>query len=198
MQSLDAWLFRLMNHGLANPVFDFLMPLLTDRGFLLVIPLLPYLLYQGRLAQRRKDGPHLTTAVAAVVIAMVAVPLADALCAQLKILISRPRPCQALEGVRLLVACPQSFSLPSSHAVTSFAYATPLFLLTRDFLSLGWRLYPLLLAAAVAFSRAYIGVHYPADILAGAFVGASMAGFMTWLYRRSVPPSAGTRACPRG
>lgn len=181
---MEIQLFHLINRGMANPLFDVLMPALTQQGYLLVFPLVLYALYTGSRSRTPAGGTYIVTALAAVLIAVLAVLLADALGSQLKVLIARPRPCQALTGVRLLVRCPSSFSLPSSHAVTSFAYATPLFVLTRPFLRLAWRLMPVVLATAVAFSRPYLGVHYPSDILAGALLGAAVAGALCLVFRR--------------
>jgi undecaprenyl-diphosphatase len=169
---MDIQLFHFINSSMANPLFDVLMPALTHQGYLLVIPLALYALYAGSRKRTPTGRTYLMAALAAILIAVLAVPLADVLCSRLKVLLARPRPCQILEGVRLVVSCPSSFSLPSSHAVTSFTFATPLFLLTRPFLSLAWRLYPVLLAALIAFSRPYLGVHYPSDILAGALLGS--------------------------
>jgi undecaprenyl-diphosphatase len=181
---MDTQLFFLINRGMANPLFDVLMPALTHQGFLLVIPLALYVLYAGSRARTPTGRSYGRDAFFAVLIAILAVPLADALGNQFKVLIARPRPCQSLEGVRLLVTCSSSFSLPSSHAVTSFAYALPLLLLTRQFLPLPWRIAPVILAALVAFSRPYVGVHYPSDIIAGALLGATVAGVFSWGYRK--------------
>jgi undecaprenyl-diphosphatase len=180
---MDTQLFHLINHGMANPLFDVLMPALTHQGYLLFIPLALFALYAGSRTRTPAGRTHLVTALTAIVIAALAVPLADALCDQLKLFIARPRPCQVLDGVRLLIRCPPSFSLPSSHAATSFAGALPLYLLTRPFLQLPWRLAPLLVAAAVAFSRPYLGVHYPSDILWGAVLGSGVAGALRLLHR---------------
>ncbi len=180
---MDIQLFFLINRGMANPAFDILMPALTHQGYLLAIPLALYILYAGSRSRTTGGKSHAAAALAAVIIAILAVPLAEALGNLLKMLIARPRPCQTLEGVRLLLLCPSSFSLPSSHAITSFAFATPLLVLTRPFLPLSWRLVPLLLAGAIAFSRPYLGLHYPSDVLAGAALGAAMAGALCWVYR---------------
>ncbi len=72
-----------------------------------------------------------------------------------------------------LVARPHSHSFPSGHATTSFACATVLaFALPR------LRLPLLALAAAVAWSRVYVGVHYPLDVLAGAVLGAALGALV--------------------
>jgi undecaprenyl-diphosphatase len=184
MQDLDIQLFFLINHVLSNPVFDLLMPVLTFQGYLLIIPLLPYLIYRGAAQKHPSGRTYFAAAVAAIAIALISFSLADFLGGELKDILARPRPCHEQENVRLLVACPKTFSLPSSHAITSFAFASPLFLLTRPFLPLAWRLYPLLLAALVAFSRPYVGVHYVSDILAGALFGAAVAFLFCVLYLR--------------
>ena len=180
---MDTQLFLLINQGMANPLFDVLMPALTHQGYLLVIPIALYALHAGSRTRAPSGRTHLITACAAILIAALAVPLADALGNWLKVLIARPRPCHVVDGLRLLVRCPASFSLPSNHAITSFAGAVPLFVLTRPFLAIGWRTAPLVLAATVAFSRPYLGVHYPSDILAGALLGGVVAGALCLLHR---------------
>ena len=185
---MDTDLFHLINDGMANPLFDVLMPALTHQGYFLGIPLALYTLYAGSRSRTPEGRSFLPTALAAVLIAVLAFPLADALVNQLKMLVGRPRPCQALEGVRMLIGCPASFSLPSGHAATSFAFATPLFALTRPFLPLLWRITPLLIAATIACSRPYLGVHYPSDIVAGALLGSGVASLPCLLLRRARRP----------
>jgi undecaprenyl-diphosphatase len=83
-------------------------------------------------------------------------------------LFERQRP-----DVARLVALPHSHSFPSGHASTSFACATVLALLEPRL-----RVPALVLAAAIAFSRLYVGVHYPTDVLAGAVLGTA-TGLLT-------------------
>ncbi|MDA8099561.1 MAG: phosphatase PAP2 family protein [Nitrospiraceae bacterium] len=181
---MDTLIFNVINHSMANPVFDLLMPVLTFQGYLLVLPLLPYIIYRGATTRDDTGRTYLLWAVAPIVIAFLSFPLADSIGDRLKEFAGRPRPCASLDNVRLLVHCPSSFSFPSSHATTSFAAAVPLFVLTRSFLSIVWRLYPVGLAVLIAFSRPYLGVHYPSDIAAGAFLGGGVAYLFCWIFRR--------------
>jgi undecaprenyl-diphosphatase len=79
----------------------------------------------------------------------------------IKAAVPRARP-----SVHTLVAQPHSHSFPSGHAASSFACA---FVLASFAPRLRWPLYAL--AALITFSRAYVGVHYPFDVLAGALWG---------------------------
>lgn len=87
------------------------------------------------------------------------------------------------EGINLLVGCTQSYSMPSNHTVTSFAFALPLFYLTRGYIPMAWRLYPLVLAASISFSRVYVGVHYPSDVITGALLGLTVAMLLSMAYK---------------
>ncbi len=87
----------------------------------------------------------------------------------LKNLVGRIRPYEVVEGLVLLTRRAGDFSFPSGHAGTSFAAATAIFL-SLPRCRWKWLLY--VLAALIAFSRLYVGIHYPTDVIAGAVIGA--------------------------
>jgi undecaprenyl-diphosphatase len=101
---------------------------------------------------------------------VIAVALADLSSSGLKSLTDRPRPPLRYAEPKTLVPVPHDSSFPSGHAATSFAAAT---MLSFAFPRLAPLLY--VLAAAVAFSRVYVGVHYPLDVIGGAVLGALIA-----------------------
>ena len=76
---------------------------------------------------------------------------------------------RARPSVPTLVPRPASYSFPSGHAATSFACATVIAALSPSL-----RLPAFVLATAIAWSRVYVGVHYPLDVVAGALYGAGV------------------------
>jgi undecaprenyl-diphosphatase len=134
------------------------------------------------LASRRPPlGPAL--AVAATVWSV------DLFASLLKVAIGRPRPFDAIGDADPLTTMVAGTSMPSGHAATSFAGAVMLCACFRR--AAPWLL---VLAVAIAFSRVYVGVHYPGDVLAGAALGATWA--LGWLVvlRRFAPWVVSPRA----
>jgi undecaprenyl-diphosphatase len=109
---------------------------------------------------------------------LIAVALADWSSTGLKALIDRDRPPVDYARPKALVPVPRDASFPSGHAATSFAAAT---MLTFAFPRLAPGLF--VLAAAVAFSRVYVGVHYPLDVVGGAALGVLVATALRLLVR---------------
>jgi undecaprenyl-diphosphatase len=103
----------------------------------------------------------------------------------LKPAIARARPFHAVEAVRVVGYRPVTYSFPSGHAASAFASA---FVVTLMLPRARWWLWAL--AALIAVSRVYIGVHYPLDIVAGALVGLGVGAVVTggraWYSRRSL------------
>jgi membrane-associated phospholipid phosphatase len=93
-------------------------------------------------------------------------PVAIGLNYAIKLLVKRPRP--VLEGLPPLGGAPSSLSFPSAHATSSFAVATAMIRVDPAMAS------ALLVALALSLGRPYLGMHYPSDVLAGAFIGIAL------------------------
>lgn len=85
----------------------------------------------------------------------------------LKNWIQRTRPFDQLDNLVLLIRRPSDFSFPSGHTSASFAAGWTMFRRLPRRLGIP----TLILAALIAFSRLYVGAHYPTDVLGGAAVG---------------------------
>ena len=89
----------------------------------------------------------------------------------LKNLIERIRPCNMRPDLTLLLPqAPQTFSFMSGHTLSSFAAATVIFLHHKK-----WAIPAGITAALIAFSRLYLYVHFPTDVLAGMVFGIALA-----------------------
>lgn len=95
----------------------------------------------------------------------------------LKGLVARDRPCWIRPDIALLIATPKDFSFPSGHTTAATVGAT---LLTYADKRFGYVAIPL--AVLIAFSRLYLYVHFPTDILFGALSGAIASVLTIWLF----------------
>lgn len=84
----------------------------------------------------------------------------------IKPLVQRIRPCNADLLMPMLIPRPHSFSFPSGHTSSSFAAALVIWKADKKL-----RIYAVVLAFLIAFSRLYLFVHYPSDILGGLLLG---------------------------
>jgi undecaprenyl-diphosphatase len=168
MPTIDSRLFLFMNQKLSNPAFDFLMPLVTQMGTSGFLILAGIALLFLRDPRRRRLALLLFAGIA----------VTYALNALLKGWIARPRPSEVLAGVNLLVKPGSGFSFPSGHAAMAFMAQV---IVSHGFRK--WRIAFLAYALLVAFSRIYVGAHYPFDVLAGSIVGIA-GGFLTLAFAR--------------
>lgn len=102
----------------------------------------------------------------------------------IKNIICRPRPCHDYPGaVEMLVPIPDAYSFPSGHSSSSFGAALILFSYSKK-----WGIWAFVLANLIAFSRIFLFVHYPSDVLAGILLGLLFGTLNLWVYRRVVVP----------
>ena len=170
LNSTDILLLKLFNRSFANPLFDFVFPFITDSSNWL-LPVIVFFFYLFRDDWRR--------ALKAFLIAVVCLVLTDAVAAQIiKPVVGRIRPSHELvDIIRLLVGRGGKYSFPSNHAANSMAFA-----IITGFFYPQMKRWLFIIPILVGFSRVYVGVHYPSDVIAGALFGFIIANFILHLY----------------
>ena len=184
IEQADVWLFHLVNLHLVHPAVDDLMVFLTSArlsGPIFLLAALFMVIRKGK------------TGFLVILLALLAVGLADLSASGiLKPLVQRIRPCFALDHVRLLIIQPHSYSFASSHAANSAAVATVtwIFFHRGVWVERVFTVVMILYALFIAYSRVYVGVHYPGDVLAGLLIGALSAGLVyllwSWFWKNVV------------
>ncbi|WP_415522542.1 phosphatase PAP2 family protein [Clostridium sp.] len=97
----------------------------------------------------------------------------------LKHIVQRARPSADIPAVNLLISKPLSYSFPSGHAASSFAAAG---VLAKYFKNYTLEIFTL--AFLIAFSRLYLYVHYPTDVLAGIILGLICSRIIIYMFNR--------------
>ena len=175
MRELEYAFLDAIQRGLQSSTLDFLMPAITALGNSGLIWIILGLVLLLRKPWRRMG-----------MVLLVALLLEAVLCnVILKNLFAVPRPFEGQE-MTLLIPAPQDYSFPSGHTGAAFATVSALFFI-------GMRRWYLVLipAVVIAFSRLYLYVHYPSDVVGGIVVGIisgwlSVRLFTVFEQRRSV------------
>jgi undecaprenyl-diphosphatase len=159
--AFDEVLFELIHSEWRHPALDFLMPLISNK-WNWALPIVGFHLYS--LGRDRKKGVLLMLS------ALLLVAVTDVTATRLKGAFLRLRPQRPVSDMALIEARPASSSFPSNHAVNAFALATLYCAYHSSFCGVF-----LAAAALVAYSRIYLGAHYPLDVVAGATLGIALA-----------------------
>ncbi len=142
--------------SLHHPIWDEIMILcskLGDAGIIWIVLTILFLC----IPKYRKCGCMMAMAL------MIEVVICNGI---LKNLVARERPCWIDHTVTMLIKIPKDFSFPSGHTSAAFATVVPMLYMHRR-----KGILALILAVAIAFSRMYLFVHFPTDILGGMIIG---------------------------
>lgn len=172
MVDFELEILSFIRDNLSNPFLDTVMPFITHLGSggILWIAVAVVMLISKK---HRKTG--VTIAIALLLSLVVCNGI-------LKPLVNRVRPYD-MTSVELLISKPMGASFPSGHTTASFAAAVAI-ALSRNKI---W-VFALFAAVLIAFSRMYLYVHYPGDVLFGAILGMLLAFAANWAVNRFYRP----------
>jgi undecaprenyl-diphosphatase len=176
---IDTALLRLLNLQWTSPFLDRVIPVFShfDAWKIPLIVLLLIIVIRERL-----KGLLIAVGLGLTIL------LSETMCTMLvKELIDRIRPCHIHEWIRLIEGyCPKSPAFPSSHATNITAGITYL-----SFFFPRWLFVMVPLAILVGYSRLYLGVHYPLDVVGGAILGAGCGWAVFVVFKKFVYPRVG-------
>ena len=98
----------------------------------------------------------------------------------LKNIVARTRPYEVIHGLTSLVGEQSDFSFPSGHTSSAFSVAVVMFMLMPK----KYGVPALIVATLIAYSRLYVGVHYPSDIIGGLIIGILVAVICVAIYKK--------------
>ena len=159
LQSVDMNLIIWIHQYSSNNLFDILMPFITNKNNW-TLPIIGLTFILGFFSGKRGK--------LALTILIISLSFTDAICAQiLKPFFERIRPSHLnIENINLLISKGGKWSMPSNHAANMFSLAIVLSYFYKKYKPL-----LLLLAILISFSRIYVGVHFPSDVIVGGCIG---------------------------
>ena len=155
--NLDGGFLLFLQESVRNPILDNLMIFITslgNGGMIWIVATIVLLIPK----KTRKAG------------IMSAVALLGSLIINnniVKNIVQRPRPFVTFTDLQIIIPTPSEFSFPSGHTSSSFAAAAVFYRHLPKKLGLP----SVILAGLIGFSRLYVGVHYPTDVIAGVLMG---------------------------
>lgn len=161
IQELDFLILDFIREHMASPILDTIIPPITHLGSAGLIWIVICLLLLA-LKKFRRCG--ITVAISLILCLIVCNII-------LKPLVARIRPYDINTLIEIIIEKPTDFSFPSGHTTASFSAAVAILLCRKKVLGI----FSLILAIVIAFSRLYLYVHFPSDVISGAVLGTLLA-----------------------
>ncbi|MDP2665765.1 MAG: phosphatase PAP2 family protein [bacterium] len=170
--SLDTQVFYLLNNlaGQSSLLDGVVVFLASYLPYLVVLVLLA-LVFFSQYQKREKWELLLVVGISALIARFGVTEL-------IRLFIHRPRPFSALDNVHQLLTNGE-WSFPSGHATFFFALSTAVYLYNKK-----WGIWFFIASILITVSRVITGIHYPSDIIGGAFIGISVAYATFYFIRR--------------
>ena len=169
MSNINVDLFYFFNNNLQNSFLDFIMPAITDLGSFVFLFALCILIIILSVIFKKKNIRNIAC------MCLLSLLVADGIALLLKNLVAEPRPFITLDNVRVLIVENDPMSFPSGHTTSTCAVLFALIFKYREKLL---TLILVICCVLIGFSRIYVGVHYPLDVIAGAIIGILSAYFV--------------------
>lgn len=167
MQEIDNKVLNFILYNLRNSLLDNVMVFITalgNIGFIWIVISIIFLFSK----KYRKYG------MCILLLLLIGAILCDII---MKPMIGKIRPCNVNINIPLLINRPTSYSFPSGHSMSSFAAATIIFMVNKR-----CGIFAYIFAFLVAFSRLYLYVHYPIDVVCGGLIGIILAIMISYLF----------------
>jgi len=168
IRAIDVSVLIFVNKTLRLGVLDPIMVFITNRGYILALFVVIGLIFKDK-----------KSALIASALGLASVLLTDWVSHIIKHMVERPRPFYELPELDVLTGRGRSFSMPSNHASNAFAFILPFYFFVRSRL----RHLLLFIAVLIAYSRLYVGVHYPSDVIVGAGLGSALSILVVIYYK---------------
>ena len=166
---MNVELFYLINNGLSNPVFDVIMPHISDMGGFSTLSIICLI----ALILTWKNIFNLGKFYNLAKLCAISLLITTAIVFCLKVGFSQPRPYLVLDNVNVLTHSIDPNSFPSGHTSSTFSIVTVLVIKSKEYFE-KYKLIKCILiifAILIAISRIYVGLHYPFDVMVGGLVG---------------------------
>ena len=168
MSDINLDLFYFFNTSIKNPIFDFIMPRITDFGGFEALIIIILAIFFYSFIRKHNTLKKISF------LALISLLFSDLIVYVLKLFINEPRPFITLDNVNLLIDIEGSYSFPSGHSSSTFAVVLIFLFNIKDLTKKYYKIasvFLIIFALIIPISRMYVGVHYPIDVFSGAIIG---------------------------